>query len=193
MTYFLDFDRTLFDYDTFKTHLETISEWKSFVESPLWRVSPDTLPVPTREERRAFWEEVDRWYAAGGYSFKPEQFRGFLFPDTEKFLAKHGQSSVIVTAGGEDTTYQKDKVASSGVTDLVHEVCLVPGRDISKATFVVELVQRYPGPYVFVDDLPWHLDDVAKALPAVSVYEMRRDGKPGCGRHQVITTLDELL
>lgn len=190
MTYFLDFDRTLFDYETFKVHLETLPEWQPFARSRFWR--PEKGDSVSPEERKNFWEKVDDWYADGDYSFQPDEFRRFLFSDAEEFLTQHGESSVIVTAGGKNTKYQEDKVASSGATDLVREVCLVPGRSLSKAPSITLLAQAYPPPYIFVDDLPRQLDEVAQALPGITVYEMRRDGGEGCGRYPVIRSLNEL-
>lgn len=190
MTYFLDFDRTLFDYESYREYLIALPALAPFRER-IVSLSGKNDPTSTAK-RRELWDELDQWYADGGYKLKTGELERFMFPDALAFLRTHGASSIIVTAGGKSIVFQKDKVESSGVASLVAEIIYLPGRNLSKGPAIRSLCDRYPLPFTFVDDLAEQLDRVRADSPDVVLFEMRRDGKAGSGAYPVIRSLDEL-
>lgn len=190
MTYFFDFDRTLFDYDSYRTYLINLPGVAPFKER-IVSLSGKGDRAST-EKRRELWDELDRWYENGGYQFKPDELSRFMFPDALLFLKAHGHSSVIVTSGGASIKFQTDKVESSGAGAMVAEVRYLPGRSISKGPEILALCERFKEPFAFVDDLVEQLDSVHALIPALALFEIRRDGKPGSGNYPVIRSLDEL-
>ena len=192
MTYFLDFDRTLFDFDSF---------FRELVERPgLASVRATALEVvkiprgvdPVHDEKRnRMWEEVHALYSAGAFSFPDDSLSQFVFPDARAFLRKHGGDTVVITKGGLDLSFQQGKVAASGVGTLVAR-CEYVQREDSKGALLKSLLPEYPVPHLFVDDFSKELDSVALLCPEVTLYEMRRDGKAGSGTYPVIRSLEEL-
>lgn len=187
--YFLDFDRTLFNYEAFRAYFVDLPQMDQF--RPRIQSLTGVSTPEAKEGRKKLWGEIDRWYASGGYEFKKEELARFLYDDALAFLEKHGSQVVIVTSGGEEIHYQKDKVASSGALALVKDAKFLPGRDLSKGYVVKELVREHRGNHTFIDDLPWQLDEVKREAPEVSVIEMRRDRAPGCGRYPVIHSFED--
>ena len=190
MTYFLDFDRTLFDYETYRGYLIELPEIARFKDRILLLSGKDD--ALSTKKRRELWEEIDQWYAEGGYTLKPGELSRFMFPDALDFLRVHGASSIIVTSGGASIKFQKDKITSAGAAGEVAEVCYLSGRSLSKGPKILSLCERYEPPFFFIDDLVEQLDQVAAAVSGVSLFEIRRDGKEGSGRYPVIHSLDEL-
>jgi hypothetical protein len=192
MTYFLDFDRTIFDFESFFLYLADFPELSPFRERMLREAKrgrpPGIAPPP---EREALWVDINTLYAAGSFVFLPDSLSKFVFPDALEFLKTHGASSVIVTSGGDDLAFQKGKVSASGVLPLVSEATYIV-RGKPKGPVVQELLARYPGPYCFTDDLSEQIDSVIAHCPELAGYEMRRDGKPGSGAYPVIRSLSEL-
>lgn len=192
MTYFLDFDRTLFDFDSFFLDLVEYPALSAMRERALEVVKiPRGTSVTHDEKRNKMWEELHALYSSGAFTFTEGSMSRFVFPDARAFLEKHGKDSVIVTKGGLDLEFQKGKVTSSGVETLVAR-CEYVQRDDSKGELVNILLKEYPGPYLFVDDFDKELASVAELCPEVSLYEIRRDGKPGSGEYAVIRSLEEL-
>ena len=193
MTYFLDFDRTLFDNDSFQKYLVTLPEWKPFKE----RMETTTIGVPRDRtlqggvEREQLWQEIEAWFAAGSFSFQGQELQRFVFPDALTFLEKNGKKSVIVSSGGTDLTFQKAKVTHSGLLNSVSRTIFMP-RHVSKGSQIAQVKHEYPPPYFFVDDLTSQLDSAAETCPDVLLYEMRRDGREGSGHYPIIQTLLEL-
>ena len=193
MTYFLDFDRTLFDNDAFQKYLVTLPAWKPFKE----RMEATTIGVSRDHtlqggvEREQLWQEVEAWFATGSFSFQAQELQRFVFSDVWDFLKNHGTHSIIVTAGGANATFQKAKVEHSGLSASVSRAVFTP-RAVTKGAVIAEVKTSYPAPYLFVDDLAAQLDSAAEVCPDVSLYEMRRDGKEGSGRYPTIRTLLEL-
>jgi len=190
MTYFLDFDRTLFDYESYRSYLITLPEFARFKDRILLLSGKDD--VASTQKRRALWEELDLWYEQGGYTFTPNELARFMFPDALDFLRAHGAGSIIITSGGMSVVFQTDKIKSSGAAEMVAEVRYLRGRNLSKGPEILALCKHYTPPFVFVDDLVEQLDHVATAVSGVSLFEIRRDGKEGSGKYPVIHTLNEL-
>ena len=192
MTYFLDFDRTIFDFDTFFADLISKPELSSIRDRALEIIKiPRGVDLAHDEKRNKMWEEVHVLYTTGVFTFKPGALSQFVFPDARAFLEKNGEHTVVVTKGGLDIAFQKGKLDSSGVSHIAHH-CEYVMRDIPKGEAVKALLGKYPGPYVFVDDFSKELDSVATECPEVALYEIRRDGKQGSGSYPIIRSLDEI-
>jgi hypothetical protein len=192
MTYFLDFDRTLFDFDAFFLDLVEYPALAGVRERALEVVKiPRGVDSVHDEKRNKMWEEVHTLYSSGAFSFEDDALSRFVFPDAKAFLEKHGKNSIVITKGGLDLAFQQGKVISSGVGTSVLR-CEYVQRDDSKGELLSSLLREYPAPYVFVDDFGKELESVAELCPEVSLYEIRRDGKPGSGEYAVIRSLAEL-
>lgn len=192
MTYFLDFDRTVFDFDAFFSDLINQPELASVRERALQVVQiPRGIDSTHDEMRNRMWEDLHSLYSTGVFSFAPGSLSRFVFPDARVFLEQNGRNTILVTKGGLDLSFQKGKVESSGVSELVCRSEYVT-RDAPKGASVKALLGEYPGPHIFVDDYAKELDSVAEECPSVTLFEIRRDGKPGSGEYAVIRSLKEL-
>lgn len=192
MTLFLDFDRTLFDNERFFPYLRdlpALTAYRERIQSFIMVPRENSLSGGTA--RSALWGEIDALYSRGAFSFTENELAPFLFSDTIAFLQRHGAESVILTAGGADTGFQRGKVYSTGAPTYVLDTIIIPAGG-PKAALFDRLLATYPPPYFFVDDLPVQLDAVSVATPQVACFEMRRDGTPGCGKYPVVHNLAEL-
>lgn len=181
MTYFLDFDRTLFDTDSHYVHL--IDD--AVIPEPYRTTLVATKNAGaghtdyTAEAWQRYQEGIERGIIKHG-----DGASGFLYPDALPFLARHGADTVIVTFGLP--AIQRAKVEGSGIVPLVKRV-IYTGLD-EKA---LEGENGTPDS-VFVDDQIRHLETVAQAHPSMRLFEIRRDGKPGSGTFPVVRSLAEL-
>lgn len=192
MTYFVDFDRTLFDFDSFFLDLIEYPALAGIRERALEAVKiPRGVDPEHDEKRNKMWEELHTLYSSGVFTFSEGSMSRFVFPDARAFLERHGKESVVVTKGGLDLNFQKGKVVSSGVETMVAR-CEYVQRDDSKGELIQSLLAKYPAPYLFVDDFGNELASVAESCPEVSLYEIRRDGRTGSGEYAVIRSLEEL-
>ncbi len=189
-TYFLDFDRTLFDVDAFEHFLANhpgCADLKMHMEVVIAQglhISPEQ-----KKERGALWAEVARRIESGTVILDDRDMSPFVFSDVSVFLKQKGQASVIVTEGHD--TLQKAKIKGSGLAGAVRDAVILP-KGTEKGIAVKNLMKDTRAPYVFVDDWPVQLDSVSRAVSDISIYEIRRDGKGGCGRYPVIRSLAEL-
>ena len=172
MTYFLDFDRTLFDTDSFLVYLGERLEI-----APLLSLS--------REERSRVLGEA---LTEGRITFAPGELSQFVYADVPEFLRAAGNEAVIVTYG--DETIQKAKIESA-FAGIPRISALYIGFT-HKGEFLKERYLRYGSSPVFTDDLPSELEGVTAYCPSMKLYEMRRDGKEGDGRWPVIRSLSDL-
>ncbi len=190
MTYFLDFDRTLFDTDSFTPTLidnpacvELKEEIRALVSTP----RDSTIQGGTG--RVEVWEKLNQLCVDGKLVFAPGELSHFVFPDAVRFLGAHGNESVILSYGHE--AWIKSKLGSALAGLSIERV--IYAHDREKGIALQPLLKDFVPPYAFVDDLAAQLDSVRTHCPEVSLYEMRRDGKPGSGTHSVIRSFDELL
>ena len=192
MTYFLDFDRTLFDFDSFFRYLirhPSFAEYRARGEQVL--KEPRGTSAEADQRRDALWADIDMLYADGKLAFKEDELTQFLYPDAVSFLEEHGRETVIVTTGGVDLAFQRGKVAASGINTYVAGHVFV-SRGNPKGPAIAAVIGGYQGPFVFIDDLAREIDSVIETCPEVKGYEMRRDGKEGCGRYPVLRDLATL-
>lgn len=172
MTYFLDFDRTLFDTDAFIAYLNDDR--------------PDTGAAgkPSEETLAAYLEAKAR---AGELAFQPGELRRFVYPDVLGFLRAKGDAAVILTYG--NPALQKLKVENA-LADVADMSALYTG-DIRKGEYMKGRLDAYPSS-LLADDKEIELVSMSEHCPQVALYEIRRDGKPGDGRWPVIRSLIEL-
>jgi hypothetical protein len=189
MTYFLDFDRTLFDTDSFTPTLllnpacaDIKDEIRALVETPRDHTIRGGLG------RVETWEKLDRLCREGKLVFAPGELSRFVFPDVPEFLHRHGTDSVILSYG--HPAWIKSKVDSALAGLPIERI--IYAKDREKGIALEPLLANFPAPYVLVDDLATQLDSVKEHCPEISLYEIRRDGKDGSGRHTVIRLLSEL-
>lgn len=172
MTYFLDFDRTLFDTSAFLAYVlerDNLSRLLSLSE----------VEMAT---------ELNSLTAKGLLVFAPGELDRFMYPDANDFLRKNHGNCAVVTAGNVEL--QKAKLESAFHSDP--SLPIFYNGDERKGTFIARMIDSYEEPLVFIDDKISELDSVALHCPQVQLYEMRRDGASGAGTHTVIHSFNEL-
>ncbi|MBP6860233.1 MAG: hypothetical protein KBC38_01560 [Candidatus Pacebacteria bacterium] len=189
MIRFLDFDRTLFDTDAYLASLPDEPACAPFREELLQTLaSKREESVSGGEARIAVWDKVSEAIRSGALSFAPGYLSRFLYADTLETLRAYGNEAIIVSYGEKERQRVKIESALAGVVRLT---VLYTGME-SKAEFLSKWPGYYGASAVLVDDRPSELEALASALPALSLYEMRRDNGKGDGRWPVIHTLADL-
>lgn len=182
MTYFLDFDRTLFD--TAQMYRCAIDEGRvperfvPLLESAVLGQADYSLPG---------WQEFFTLFEKNELDVLGANAEMFVFRDAKDFLTTHGKQSVIITFGQE--VIQNRKIDAAGIRELVSEVMLVGTR--LKGEYMLEHVDASLDA-TFVDDSPAQIASVIAHCPWVRVYEMRRDTRPGTGTCPAIRSFTEL-
>ena len=171
MTYFLDFDRVLFDVEAFISVLISRPELADLAE------------VPYEEFKLKVGDRI----AEGTLAFAPGELAHFLYPDSVVFLTTHTDAHIITR--GVSLPLQKAKVMSAFSGSPPVPVLFT--HVMHKGPFIL---QHPPADtsFSFVDDELIELDLMHEAFPAAKIYEIRRDGKEGCGRYPVIRSLTGL-
>ncbi len=173
MMYFLDFDRTLFDTDTFIEHL-------------VKRPGAERYVHHKNEELLA--SALNTLVQKGEMVFTPDELKPFVYADVPEFMRMAGNEATILTFGNPELQKLKIDNALAGIP----RVSVLYTADIRKGVFMKERIIGYGASCVFVDDRALELEDMALHCPGVRLFEMRRDGKEGDGRWPVIRTLAEL-
>ena len=161
MTYFLDFDRTIFDMDRLYPILFARPEFSD--------VSALISSTGAHEGARFFSKRL----ANGTFSFAGGELSPFLFSDVQNFLLV--QPSVIITHGFENWQRAKVESAFNGLPP----VPILYTELEEKGPALARVASEYRQPHIFVDDDAVQLDSVAHMMPTIQVFEMRRDGKDG--------------
>lgn len=181
MVFFLDLDRTIFDFESFKKEvLVPNSDFKPYIDESdkFDRRSP---------ERQAVWNRFGAFLASLPEPFAHTRFERYAFPDALDFLERHGSDIVIITLGNPYFQRLKVERTLSGLEwrDTLYVESGLKGP-------VVRDFLKTEEPAVFVDDAVEELASVRQECPWIPAYEMRRDGKEGNGAFPVIHTFDEL-
>jgi hypothetical protein len=189
MTYFLDFDRTLFDTDAYNRSLADEPACAPFREEILHVIRTPYHDLAADDPARlAVWAKVTEVMSSGELTFAPNYLSRFVYPDVPEVLRKLASDAVIITFG--ELTRQKTKIASA-LTDCMPPTILYVG-DAKKAAYL-KTWEGYTGePAVFVDDRPSELSLMQELFPQMRLFEMRRDAGAGDGRWPVIRSLAEL-
>jgi hypothetical protein len=170
MTFFLDFDRTLFDTDALIAYMAERADMK------------DVYSLPEDEIKK----ELGRRAEDGNLTFAPGELARFVYSDSEDFLNRH-PDAVIVTHGNAALQRIKVENVFSHLTTKVFYTT----EEFRKGQYLHEKLGA-PHDGVFVDDRPVELESVTEHCPTFRVFEMRRDGKEGSGKYPVIHSLAEL-
>lgn len=172
MMYFLDFDRTVFDTDTF---------YLSLKDHPV--LAP--LHAQASEDRAQFVRDA---VALESFSFAPGELSRFVYEDAARFLRDKENGVMLITFG--NPAFQKAKVESA--IHGIPRISTMYTGDVRKGTYIAPHIGLYGQAPVFVDDAPLELEILAAHAPGAQLYEIRRDGMPGDGRWPVIRSLSEL-
>lgn len=170
--YFVDFDRTLFDYERFIAHVSSLPGGHTVAELP-------------KEQRTA---ELERLLSEGVIAFAPGELYPFLFPDAADFLRAKENSAMIITFGNPDLQKAKVKSATHGIA----RVQTIYTGMVRKGEFLAPNIALYGPAPIYVDDLALELELMQEHCPNVRPFEIRRDGMEGDGRWPVVRTLSEL-
>lgn len=168
MRYYLDFDRTLFDTDTFK-------EWL-WVREGLTGMPPDERVAETHKRAEA-----------GTLTFAPGELSRFVYQDAAAFLREKENSATVITYGNTALQEAKTKSAFQGIP----RVSVMLTGFVRKGAFLAPHTHLHSGA-VLIDDAPSELEILASECPAIGLYEIRRDGMDGDGRWPVIRSLSDL-
>lgn len=172
MTYFLDFDRTLFDTSAFLRHVIKT------------RGLADLESKSEKEAAAALNELVEH----DTVSFSSGESASFFFPDAQDFIREHMHESAIITAGNPALQRAKCSNALAEFPDLkIFYADYDP-----KGPFIAHAMHMLPRPWTFVDDKPKELDSVAAEHPHAALYQMCRNGLEPSGHYPSIRSFTEL-
>ena len=187
MTYFLDFDRTIFDTPSFKKTVAKRPGIMELFDQGKEVIKELTGPTQNDSKRRIFSKTFGTFISNGRLAFMPDELRNFLYPDVPPFLSKNAKNCIIVTYGVR--AFITAKVASA-LSDFPLENIVYTAR--KKGRTIRRLCKDTEGPFTYVDDAHFQLESVQKYCPNIKIIEIRRDTRPGDGRWPVIHSLDEL-
>lgn len=187
MKYFVDFDRTIFDTESFKKafarHATARELWLQFVAT-IKEFFSGTRTLP---KRRIATRTLGTYASHGRFGFTPAELKLYLYPDALTFLEAHGPDTTIVTYGVRAFITAK---VTSALTDIhVRDVVYTHQK---KGRTIRRLTEKEDELCVFVDDAQFQLRSVTRACPSVACIEIRRDGASGAGTWPVIRSFDEL-
>lgn len=172
MRYFLDFDRTLFDTDSFKRYLASRDHDASITGEP--------------EEDVA--RRLNELVRSGTLSFALGELAPFVYEDARLFLTAHADEVTIITFGNVE--FQRIKVESALSQEYAAQ-SLYTG-DVLKGDFLSSS-PSYAGERAwYVDDRVHELERMQETCPQIVAYEMRRDGGEGDGRWSVLRSFNDL-
>lgn len=173
MMYFLDFDRTVFDTDSFIAYLST---------------HPVAGPIYAEVEgNRTLLAHT--LMADPSFNFSPGELSQFMYEDAARFLRDKENGVMLITYGEKE--YQKAKVESAIFG--IPRISTIYTGEVRKGDFMAPHIGMYGASPVFVDDSPLELEIISARCPGALVYEMRRDGGLGDGRWPVLSNLSELI
>lgn len=189
MTYFFDFDRTLFDTNAYNRFLVDHPACAPFKDEMIELLDTPYAVLGSEDpDRKAVWNKVTAVIVSGELTFAPGELSQFLYKDVTETLRGLGNEALIITYGEKER--QRVKIESA-LHDVVRLTVLYT-EDKLKADFLSTWSGYYGGPSIFVDDRAKELEGIAEKFPSISLYEMRRDGEKGDGRWPVITSLSQL-
>lgn len=170
--YFLDFDRTVFDTDSFISYLRTHPTGAAYVGEGNDAAAP-------------FKDAIEN----GSFSFTPGELSRFLYEDAVRFLRDKENGVMLITYGNKALQMAKVESALYGIPRIATHYT----GDVRKGDFIAPHIGMYGSNPVFVDDSVVELEILSSRCPHARVIEMRRDGGPGDGRWQVIANLSSLV
>lgn len=187
MKYFFDFDRTVFDTESFKRAYAKRPSVHELFHQAKEVVKEFFSNARSISRRRIFSRTLGTYLSHRRFGFLPEELKEFLYPDAAAFLAAHSKDCTIVTYGVR--SFITAKVANALTSYPLGDIVYTPRK---KGRTLRRLVEGKEGPFIFVDDADFQLESVGKACPEIKLYEIRRDGGAGDGRWPVIRSFEEL-
>jgi len=187
MKYYFDFDRTVFDTESFKrayAKRPTVHELLHQAKEVIKEFFSSTRSL---SRRHMFSRTLGTFLSHRRFGFVPEELKEYLYPDAATFLAAHSKDCTIVTYGIR--AFITAKVANALTSYPLGDIVYTPRK---KGRTLERLTKGKEGPFIFVDDADFQLASVGKVCPNIELYEIRRDGKPGEGRWPVIRSFEEL-
>lgn len=171
MRYYLDFDRTIFDTESFKDLVRDMP-------------GNEHLKGCARDELSP---AIGALIKAGTLTFEPGALSRFIFPDAATFLREKENAVTIITYGDPFVQEYKAKNALFGIPRM----SVMYTGDVRKGNYLAPHTHLHADACM-ADDLPLELELVANECPRLQLFEMRRDGEAGDGRWPVIRTFSEL-
>jgi len=171
MRYYLDFDRTLFDTESYKAWLKQ---------------RPEIIPLAALPPEE-FLSGVVALANEGALAFAPGELSQFLYPDAAAFLREKENAATIITFG--DRKLQELKVMSA--LHGIPRVAVMYTQGVRKGAYLAPHTHLHGGA-VLADDYWVELEILAAECAGIRLFEMRRDGAPGDGRWPAIRSLAEL-
>ena len=187
MRYYFDFDRTVFDTESFKRAYAKRPSVHELLHQAKEVVKEFFSASRSISRRRIFSRTLGTFLSHRRFGFLPEELKEYLYPDAAAFLAAHSKDCTIVTYGVR--AFITAKVANALTTYPLGDIVYTPRK---KGRTLRRLIEGKKGPFVFVDDAHFQLESVGEACPEIELYEIRRDGGAGDGRWQVIRSFEEL-
>lgn len=187
MQYYFDFDRTVFDTESFKRAFRKHPPFRD-LGLQLRQAFADafgekrTLPL-----RRVLTRTFGTYASHRRFGFMPQELKEYLYPDAVAFFEKNGKDCTIVTYGVR--AFITAKVANALSDFPLKDVIYTPYK---KGPLIRRLCGLSKEQCVFVDDAHFQLESVSRYCPDATIVEIRRDGQDGDGRWPVIRTFEEL-
>ncbi len=187
MQYYFDFDRTVFDTESFKRAYAKRPSLKELFHQAREVIREVFGPSRSLSKRRIFTRTLGTYLSHRRFGFVPEELKDYLYPDAVAFFGRYGKDCTIVTYGVR--AFITAKVANALTSFPLRDIVYTPRK---KGGTIKRLTDGQEGPFVFVDDAHFQLESVGEVCPEVTLYEIRRDGHAGDGRWPVIRSFDEL-
>lgn len=187
MKYFFDFDRTVFDTESFKRAYAKRPTLHELLHQAKETVKEFFSSSRSLSRYRIFSRMLGTFLSHRRFGFVPEELKEYLYPDAVSFLAAHSADCTIVTYGVR--AFITAKVANALTSFPLGDIVYTPRK---KGRTLRRLTKDQEGPFVFVDDAHFQLESVGRACPDIQLFEIRRDGHAGDGRWPVIRSFDEL-
>lgn len=172
MMYFLDFDRTAFDTQSFTEYVKTL---------------PTVITFADLSENE-FSKALNSSVLKKELIFAPGELSRFLYEDAGRFLRDKENGVMLITYGNEALQRAKVESALYGIP----RISTIYTGDVRKGDCLAPHIGMYGQSPVFVDDSIEELEIFSTKCPNAQVFEMRRDGTVADGRWSVIHSLDEL-
>lgn len=187
MKYFFDFDRTVFDTESFKRAYAKRPTVRELLHQAKETVKEFFSSTRSISRYRIFSRMLGTYLSHRRFGFLPEELKDYLYPDAASFLATHSEDCTIVTYGVR--AFITAKVANALTSFPLGDIVYTPRK---KGRTLKRLTEGKEGPFVFVDDAHFQLESVGRDCPYIELFEIRRDGQRGDGRWPVIRSFDEL-
>ncbi len=187
MKYFFDFDRTVFDTESFKHAYEKRPSIQELLHQAKEALKEFFGNKRSSSRYRIFSRTIGTYLSHRRFGFVPEELKEYLYPDAAAFLAAHSEDCTIVTYGVR--AFITAKVANALTSYPLGDIVYTPRK---KGRRLRRLTEGKDGPFIFVDDAHFQLESVGKVCPDIKLYEIRRDGHKGDGRWPVIRSFEEL-